>query len=51
MKKIVIVREIKRKAISTPVILVTIYRDRIFIHSTIADNFATKIAQKFYLTL
>lgn len=50
-KKIVIVGEIKRKAISTPVILVTIYRDRIFIHSTIADNFATKIAQKFYLTI
>lgn len=50
-KKIVIVGEIRRKAISTPIVLATIYRDRIFIHSTIADNFATKIAQKFYLTI
>jgi hypothetical protein len=50
-KKIVIVGEMMKKSISTPVILATIFRDRIFIHSTIADEFATKIAQKFYLTI
>jgi hypothetical protein len=50
-KKIIIVGEMKRKLITNTVVLATIYKDTIFLHSLVVEDLMRKIAQKFYLTI